>query len=89
MLPIYFLYFQRMFLENIDVFSDEEESCTKSSEDENSRQIYVPKMCSSELDFRADFNGAKSRADLYFYEGQYTRAKVLYEELHVSKETIL
>ena len=75
-----------MFLENIDLFPEEEESNTKPLEDEKSRESYVPKLCASELDFKVDFNGAKSRADLCYFLGQYKQAKLYYKELYVSKD---
>lgn len=75
-----------MFLDNIESFSDSDETSEKVSKSSILRDKYRPKTCSSQLDFDNDINGLKSRADLLYLQEQFLDAKLLYSDLYMRKD---
>ena len=83
----YILSFSEMLMEQDDLFFDSKESDVKINLAAELRDKYTPRMCSSELDFQLDMIGSKSKADLYYFQGRYPEAKVLYKNLLEKKGT--
>lgn len=75
-----------MFLDNIESFSDSDETSEKVSKNSILRDKYRPKTCSSQLDFDNDINGIKCRADLLYLQGQFLDAKLLYSDLYMRQD---